>query len=147
MNIWTTLMLLTAGLFAGGVVTIAWSHAAGWTTMPVREFVGDFDRTIRIADKVQPALLVVSILATAAVVTLAEGTPRVAAGAGLAGFIAILMLSAAVLVPLQRRIVASWEEAATEAIESMRGRWVRGHVGRTALALLSFVAVAVAAVT
>jgi hypothetical protein len=146
MNIWTALMLLAGGLFAGGVATIAWSHAAHWKTMPTREFVGAFERTIRTADKVQPALLVATIAATAAAFTLTEGIPRIAAATGLAGFVAILVVSAAVLVPLQRRIVASSTIDADE-IASMRRRWIRGHLGRSALALASFVAVVVAAVT
>jgi hypothetical protein len=46
-------------------------------------------------------------------------------------------------VPLQRRIVAT-PSAEAKAIDEMRARWFRGHLGRSMLAAASFVAVAVA---
>ncbi|HEV8564153.1 MAG TPA: hypothetical protein VGR41_04520 [Actinomycetota bacterium] len=55
----------------------------------------------------------------------------------------ILVASAAVLVPLQRRIIASSQEQAA-LVEEMRRRWFRGHLGRSALGIASFVLVAVA---
>ena len=55
-----------------------------------------------------------------------------------------LAASLAFLVPLQRRIVAT-PSVEVEAIEKMRARWFRGNLGRSMLAVASFVAVAVAA--
>jgi len=56
-----------------------------------------------------------------------------------------LIASGAVLVPLQRRMIASSEEQA-EAIEAMRQRWFTGHLGRSALSMASFTLAAIAVV-
>jgi UPF0716 family protein affecting phage T7 exclusion len=125
-------MLIAGGLFAGGAATFAWSRVPIWRRMPVQEFVGDFEQTLRRTDQVQPALLVAAIGAAAGFALTADG------------FVATLAASLAFLVPLQRRIVAT-PPAKAEAIGEMPARWFRGHHGRSMLAAASFVAVAVAA--
>jgi hypothetical protein len=62
MIIWASLMLIAGGLFAGGAATFAWSRVPIWRRMPVHEFIGDFEETLRRTDKVQPALLVAAIV-------------------------------------------------------------------------------------
>jgi hypothetical protein len=137
-------MLIAGGLFAGGAATFAWSRVPIWRRMPVQEFIGDFEQTLRRTDKVQPALLVAAIISAAAFALTAEGLARVLATVGVAGFVVTLAASIAILVPLQRRIVATPLTEA-EAIEEMRARWFRGNRGRSMLSVVSFVAVAVAA--
>jgi membrane associated rhomboid family serine protease len=137
-------MLIAGGLFAGGAATFAWSRVPIWRRMPVQEFVGDFEQTLRRTDQVQPALLVAAIGAAAGFALTADGSARVLASVGAAGFVATLTASLAFLVPLQRRIVAT-PPAKAEAIGEMPARWFRGHHGRSMLAAASFVAVAVAA--
>ena len=144
MSTWASLMLIAGGLFAGGAATFAWSRVPIWRRMPVQGFIGDFEETLRRTDKVQPALLVATIVSTAAFAFTAEGSARVLAAVGAVGFVVTLGASLAFLVPLQRRIVATSPTQA-EAIEEMRARWFRGNLGRSMLAAASFVAVAVAA--
>jgi hypothetical protein len=144
MSTWATLMLIAGGLFAGGAATFAWSRVPIWQRMPAQGFIGDFEETLRRTDKVQPALLVVAIVSAGGFALTAEGSARVLAWVGAAGFGVTLAASLAFLVPLQRRIVAM-PPVQAEAIEEMRTRWFRGHVGRSMLAAASFVAVAVAA--
>ena len=55
MSTWASLMLIAGGLFAGGAATFAWSRVPIWRRMPVQEFIGDFEETLRRTDKVQPA--------------------------------------------------------------------------------------------
>jgi hypothetical protein len=144
MSAWASLMLIAGGLFAGGAATFAWSRVPIWRRMPVQGFSGDFEETLRRTDKVQPALLVVAIVSAAGFALSADGLARVLALVGAAGFIVTLTASLAFLVPLQRRIVAT-PPAEAGAIDKMRARWFRGHLGRSMLAVASFVAVAVAA--
>jgi hypothetical protein len=144
MGIWASLMLIAGGLFAGGAATFAWSRVPIWRRMPVQEFIGDFEQTLRRTDKVQPALLVAAIVSTAGFALTAEGSARLLASVGAGGFIVTLAASLAILVPLQRRIVATPPEEA-KAIDEMRTRWFGGNLGRSTLATASFVAVAVAA--
>jgi hypothetical protein len=145
MNAWIAVTLLAGGMFAGGVVTIAWTRSPVWTTMPAAAFRADFERTIRTADKVQPALAVATLVAAIGAVLTTEGAAWIAAVTGAAGLVAILAASGAILVPLQRRIIASPPDDLA-AIDSMRSRWIRGHLGRSGLAVLSFAAVVIAAV-
>jgi hypothetical protein len=112
--------------------------------MPVQGFVGDFEETLRRTDKVQPALLVAAIVSAAGFALTTDGSARVLASVGAAGFVLTLAASTAILVPLQRRIVAT-PPAEAKAIDEMRVRWFRGHLGRSLLAVASFAAVAVAA--
>jgi anthrone oxygenase-like protein len=144
MSAWASLMLIAGGLFAGGAATFAWSRVPIWRRMPTQRFIGDFEETLRRTDKVQPALLVTAIVSAAGFALTADGSERLLALAGIAGFVATLAASIAILVPLQRRIVAT-PPAEAKVIDEMRTRWVRGHLGRSMLAATLFVAVSVAA--
>jgi hypothetical protein len=131
-------------LFAGGAATFAWSRVPIWRRMPVQEFIGDFEQTLRRTDQVQPALLVAAIVSAAGFALTVDGSARVLASVGAAGFVVTLAATLAFLVPLQRRIIAT-PPAEAEAIDEMRARWFRGNLGRSMLAAASFAAVAVAA--
>jgi hypothetical protein len=144
MSTWASLMLIAGGLFAGGAATFGWSRVPIWRRMPVQEFIGDFEQTLRRTDKVQPALLVAAIVAAAGFTLTTDGSARVLASVGAVGFAVTLAASLAFLVPLQRRIVATPPEEA-KAIDGMRARWFRGNLGRSIVAVASFVAVALAA--
>lgn len=64
MEVWATLMLLTSGLFTGGVKVITWDRIPVWRALPLPQFRTEFARTIRIADRLQQALLLASIVTT-----------------------------------------------------------------------------------
>ncbi len=142
-DIWAATMLIAGGLFAGGSATFAWSRVPIWRGMRVAEFVNDFDQTIRRADVVQSALAVVAAVAAIAFAVTADGWARLLAALGAAGFIVVLLASLAVLVPLQRRIIATRGHA---DIEAMRLRWFSGSLGRSVLSVVSFAVLVVATV-
>ena len=144
-EVWVALMLLAGGLFAGGSATFAWSRVPIWRRMALSEFVSDFRQTIAWTDKVQPALLVVAAVSAAAFAITAEGSARIFAALGAAGFLIVLVASLVVLVPLQRRIIAT-SVAETEGLEEMRTRWFGGNLGRSILSVVSFALMVVAAV-
>jgi Domain of unknown function (DUF1772) len=143
MNLWTFLMLVSGGLFSGGVAVFAWERVPAWRRMPLPRFTVDFATAIRKADRVQPALLVATIAATVGFVLTATGPSRTLALIGGAGFILTLIGSVAVLVPLQRRIIADSKHR--NDLEALRGRWFLGHLGRTVVGVMSFLLVALAA--
>ena len=142
-ELWAALMLVAGGLFAGGAATFAWSRVPIWRRMPPSEFVSDFEQTIRRTDKVQPALLVVAAVSAIGFAVTANGSARLFAALGAGGFILVLLASLAVLVPLQRRIVAL-PLAQGADIDAMRLRWFSGNLGRALLSVASFVLTAVA---
>lgn len=143
MSLWTLLMLVSGGLFSGGVAVFAWERVPAWRRMPLARFRPDFATAIAKADRVQPALLVATIGATVGFAFTATGPSQALALIGAVGFILTLVGSVAVLVPLQRRIIADSEQRLD--LEAMRGRWVLGHLGRTVVGVTSFVLVAIAA--
>jgi predicted RND superfamily exporter protein len=143
MNVWAILMLVSAGLFSGGVTVFAWERIPVWRGLTVPRFKTEFATTIHVADRVQPALLVASIVTAAGFAFTSSGAARTLAIMGVAGFVVILVASAAVLVPLQHRIIASSQEQPA-LVEEMQRRWFRGHLGRSALGTASFVLVAIA---
>jgi anthrone oxygenase-like protein len=135
MNDWTMLMVAASGTFAVGTVAAA-ARIPVWRRMTRAMFVPDFARTIALADKIQPALLLIALFGTVGYATGVEAPARTAAVAATVGFVGILATSGVVLVPLQRRIIRF--DGPGDAIESMRERWFRGHLGRSVISVLSF---------
>lgn len=144
MSAWEVPMLLGGALFVGGVTWFAWMRLPVWRTMPRAEFERDFAGSIRRADRVQPALLVVTVIAAVGFWLEVAGASRALASAGIAVLLVVLVGSGGYLVPLQRRIIGSSNAAARE-IDAMQRRWSAGHLVRTALALVSFTLLVLAA--
>lgn len=144
MNVWAFLMLVSGGLFAGGVTALAWDRVSAWRSMPLDEFRTDFAGVVQRADRVQPVLLVVAIVASFGFGLTDSRAARILALIGASGFLAVLIGSVAVLVPLQRRMISS-SSLEAGALERMRHRWFRGHLGRTVVGVASFLLVALAA--
>ena len=143
MDAWAALMLVSAGAFAGGAATFSWSRVPIWRSMDLGPFGDDFSATITRTDKVQPALLVVAILSAVGFAVTTEGSASAFASVAAGGFILTLVASVAVLVPLQRRIIAE-SHAGRSDVEAMRARWFRGHLGRSVLSMTSFVSTVLA---
>lgn len=64
-----------------------------------------------------------------------------------AGFLIVLVGSAAWLVPIQRRLVAPGVERPPPELDKLRAEWLRGHIIRTVAALASFTLAVAAAVS
>ncbi len=143
-ELWGAVMLIAGGLFAGGAATFAWSRVPIWRRMTPPEFIRDFEQTIRWTDRVQPALLVAAAAAAVAFAITVEGGARIFALAGAGGFALVLVASLAVMVPLQRRIIAT--PASDANVEAMRLQWFTGNLGRSILSIASFTLMAIAAV-
>ena len=145
MNIWAILMLVSGGLFAGGTLAVTWERIPAWRTMPLAQYVADFAATIHRADRMQPALLVVATVTALGFGISASALARTLALLAAAGFSVTLIASVAVLVPLQRRIIASGQQQ-PDMIEAMRRRWFTGHRGRSVLAAACFTLASIAVV-
>jgi hypothetical protein len=143
---WAIPMLLSGGLFVGGLVAIAWERIPAWRTSNLADFRIGFAHTLRRVDRLQPALLVVCLGSAIGFASSAGGAARTLAGLAAGGFLVVLVGSLAVLVPIQRRLVASGPAPPPPAAEVLRARWVGGHLVRTALALACFTLVVAATV-
>jgi Domain of unknown function (DUF1772) len=146
MNEWLAIaMLISGGLFAGGVVPIAWERGPAWRVASPKAFRADFAHTLTRVDRVQPALLVVTLLSAIAFALNATGTARTLSAFSAFGLAVILFGSGAVLVRIQQRLVSPRSELAASDVERLREQWLRGHLLRTILAVACF-ALLVAAV-
>ena len=139
-------MLVAGGLWAGGVLSIGWERSGAWRVASSFDFRRDFAHTIRRADKLQPALLVVTTLSAAGFAFETPGLPRVFAATAAVGLLAVLVGSAATLVRIQRRIVSQQPELATAEVERLKEIWIGGHLARTAAGVACFALLVAAAV-
>ena len=143
MTIWAILMLVSAGLFTGAALAVTWERIPAWRTMPLVQYLTDFAGAIHRADRVQPALLVVAIGTALGFGISASAMARTLALIAAAGFLVTLIASVTVLVPLQRRIIASSPQQ-PDMSEAMRRRWFSGSLGRSVLSVVSFALLVVA---
>lgn len=143
---WSILMLIGGALFVAGVVPIAWERAPAWRAADSATFRGEFAHTLRRVDRLQPALLVVCLVSSVGFAVSASGTARALAGLAASGFLAVLVGSGAGLATIQRRLVDPESDLSAADVKRLRTRWLRRHLIRTAVALVAFVLLAVAAV-
>jgi hypothetical protein len=139
-------MLIAGGLFAGGVLSIAWERIPAWRKADPPDFQAAFAHTLRRVDRLRPGPLAVCLISTIGFALSEEGAALSAVLAA-AGFLIVLLGSAAWLVPIQRRLVASSPKRPSSELERLRAQWLRGHLIRTALALASLTLAVVAAVS
>jgi len=143
---WAIPMLISAGLFAGVVVSIAWERLPAWREADLLDFQAAFGHTLRRVDRLQPALLAVCLVSTTGFALTAGGAARMFALLGTAGFVVVFVGSGAWLVPVQRRLAASWSAQPSPELERLRTQWFRGHLIRTVVALAALSLAVVAAV-
>ena len=103
---WDIPMLFSGGLFAGGVLSIAWERIPAWREADPASFPTDFAHTLQRVDRLQPALLVICLVSTLGFAISAHGTPRILAAVAAAAELVILIGSMAWLVPIQRQLAA-----------------------------------------
>ena len=145
MSGWEIAGLVAGALFTIAVVFFARVSVPRWQEMEPASFLPDFGRTINVADKVQPTLLVATIVALIMIVRSTDGSETVLATVATAGFIGTLLGSLAFMVPLQRQMIREGGDP-SYPLAAMKARWIKGHYGRTILASISFVLLAIAVV-
>jgi hypothetical protein len=84
-------------------------------------------------------LVVICLISTIGFAISAGGAARILALLAAAGFLVVVVGSGAWLVPIQRRLVAPGSEQSPGKTERLRRQWLRGHLMRTIVALVSFV--------
>jgi hypothetical protein len=143
---WAISMLLSGGLFVGGVTVIAWERVPAWRATDLVDFRTGFAHTLRRVDRLQPALLVVCLGSTIGFASSAGGAARTLAALAAGGLLVVLVGSVAWLVPIQRHLVASGSAPPPADVEALRAQWLGGHLVRTAVALACFALAVVATV-
>jgi hypothetical protein len=142
-QLWATVMMVSGGLFAGGVLSIAAERVPAWRRIQLPDFRIGFSHTLRRVDRLQPALLSICLLSTIGFAVTAAGAARTLAVVATAGFLLILIGSVAWLIPIQRTLKAG-TDLPPATVEGLRSRWLRGHLVRTVVGVAVFIVVAVA---
>jgi hypothetical protein len=137
-ELWATAMVVSGGLFAGGVISIAWERVPAWRKTRIPEFRIAFAQTLQRVDRLQPALLSICLASTIGFAVTATGAARTIAVFAAVGFVLILVGSVVWLVPIQRTL-KSGSEVPSAAVERLRSRWLRGHLIRTVVGVSLFV--------
>jgi Anthrone oxygenase len=143
MDEWAIAMMVSGGLFAGGVVSIAAERVPVWRGTSLPDFRIGFAQTLRRVDRLQPALLSICLLSTIGFVVTTAGAARTLASFAAAGFVLVLVGSVAWLVPIQRTLKSGTELPAAD-VERLRARWLRGHLVRTVAGVALFIVAVVA---
>jgi hypothetical protein len=142
-QLWATVMMVSGGLFAGGVLSIAAERVPAWRRIQLPDFRIGFSHTLRRVDRLQPALLSICLLSTIGFAVTAAGAARTLAVVAAAGFLLILIGSVAWLIPIQRTLKAG-TDLPPATVEGLRSRWLRGHLVRTVVGVAVFIVAAVA---
>jgi hypothetical protein len=143
MDQWAIAMMVSGGLFAGGVVSIAAERVPVWRGTPLPDFRIGFTQTLGRVDRLQPALLSICLLSTIGFAVTTAGAARTLAAFAAAGLVLVLVGSVAWLVPIQRTLKSGTELPAAD-VERLRARWLRGHLVRTVAGVALFVVAVVA---
>jgi|SRR5262245_35340463 len=144
-EVWATAMVVSGGLFAGGLMSIAVERVPAWRGSEVSAFRVAFAHTVRRVDRLQPALLSITLVSAVGFAIASTGTARTLATLATGGLVVILIGSLARLVPIQRTLTSDAELPPT-AVEGLRTRWVRGHLFRTVGGVALFVLIVVATI-
>jgi hypothetical protein len=145
MDVWAIVMVVSGGLFAGGVMSIALERVPTWRTAPIPEFRSGFAQTLRRVDRMQPALLSICLVSAIGFAVTAAGGARTFAVIAAAGFALILVGSVAWLIPIQRTLKSASDLPAS-VVDGLRDRWFRGHLARTVVGVALFAVAVVATV-
>ena len=137
MNGWEIAAISAGGLFTAATVFFAVNRVPRWRQAEVGAFLPDFAKVIHVADKVQPTLLVSTIISVVMLSRSIDGTTRAIAVAATIGFTLTLIGSVAYMVPLQRRMIRLGDDPAVPQ-KAMRARWIKGQLGRASLSVASY---------
>jgi hypothetical protein len=143
-ELWTIVVLLPGAVFTGAVSLFAWERVWLWRRMSIDQFALDFRRCLRRADPAMPILLVIATVGAVGLAAEANGGSRTLLLAAIACQLAILVGSIALAEPINSKFRRAPEGVAPPRADTLRRRWRRLHLIRTALALAAYTCIVLA---
>jgi uncharacterized membrane protein len=139
-------LLVSSGIFAGGLVMVAGAIVPTFRALPPKAYVQMHQTLSRYVDRFMPATVLLAILVGFALTWLQTGVVRALLIAGVLLSIAVAIISQFGNVPINRK-VRSWNpEAPPPETKDMVERWRRLHLMRTCAGVLAMCVFVIAAV-
>ncbi|MGH3763743.1 MAG: DUF1772 domain-containing protein [Pseudonocardiaceae bacterium] len=140
------LMLVSGGLWAGGLLIFAVERTNLWRRMPIEQYALDFRRSLYRVDPLLPILAVLSCAGATAFAIGSNGRAQFLGWTGVA-LIALVILSSIVIAePINSKFRGLREGQVPAGAERYRTRWRCFHAIRNIIAIVGFACLAAAAV-
>jgi len=134
-----TLMLILDAIFTGVLCAFSVERVWIWNELDLKSYAVDFRRSMRRADIMQPALLILTIVLASVYASRVSHSARTETFVALGFLVLILIVSTAVLVPMQKKFRDRPEGEVPQDAETIRRRWRVGHLFRTGFGLAALV--------
>jgi len=140
------IMLISCGLWAGGILIFAVERTNLWRRMPVEQYAVDFRRSLFRVDPMMPILGGIAAAAATIFALQRSGAARGLAWAGLGFIVLVLVASITIAEQINAKFRRLPEGQAPQRAERYRTLWRRFHAVRNLAALAALAGLAAAAV-
>jgi len=141
------MMLVSCGLWAGGILIFAVERTNLWRRMPIDQYAVDFRRSLLRVDPMMPILGVIAGAAATIFALQGDGAARGLAWAGLGFIVLVVVASVTIAEPINSKFRRLPEGKVPQRAEHYRTLWRRFHAARNLAALAALTCLAAAAVT
>ena len=140
------MMLVSCGLWAGGILIFAVERTNLWRRMPIDQYAVDFRRSLFRVDPMMPILGVIAGAAATIFALQRSGAARGLAWAGLGFIVLVVVASITIAEPINSKFRRLPEGEVPQRAEHYRTLWRRFHAARNLAALAALTCLAAAAV-
>ena len=140
------IMLVSCGLWSGGILIFAVERTNLWRRMPLEQYAVDFRRSLFRADPMMPILGVTAGAAATFFALNRSGAATVFAWAGIGFIVLVVVASITIAEPINSKFRRLPEGQMPERAEHYRTLWRRFHAARNLAALAALACLAAAAV-
>ena len=140
------IMLVSSGLWAGGILIFAVERTNLWRRMPIDQYAVDFRRSLFRVDPMMPILGVTAGTAATVFALQHSGAASGLACVGLGFIVLVVVASITIAEPINSKFRRLPEGQAPEGAEHYRTLWRRFHAMRNLTALAALACLAAAAV-
>lgn len=146
-EILTTLVLVTSGVLAGGLVLVAAALIPTFRALSPGSSIQLHQTIDRYINRYIAPDTALTVVLAGVLIVLGDGTStRLLLGTGALLCLAVTVISVTRNVPLNRTVRSWTTEAPASDVRTLQARWARSHLARTVAGVLALVAFASAAV-
>ena len=140
------IMLVSCGLWAGGILIFAVERTNLWRRMPIDQYAVDFRRSLFRVDPMMPILGVIAGAAATIFAVQHSGAAGALAWTGLGFIVLVVVASITIAEPINSKFRRLPEGQVPQRAEHYRTLWRHFHAVRNLVALAALACLAAAAV-